>query len=1009
MEVQLLGTVTVRGLRGELAGAQLGGRRARIALAALALSPQPLSADRLAAALWPEDRPTTWPVALRGVVRSLRLALAPIAADDESLIVTTPSGYGLAIGTTVDVGQAGDTIRRAQMMVDSGSYRLAIEALDPLTRRRGDQLVPEEDADWLLDHRAAVDAAALRATELLVAAAGSVGDGHRAVEAARSAVAAYPLDERSHRALIGALDRAGDRAAAVRAYEACRSLLDEQLGVDPSAETVAAYLEVIGDASAIARAPVPSSGSSFVGRARELEELREAMAHPGLVTVLGVGGVGKSRLVAELAATTWARSTFVGGRLWVSLSAVSEDALVGFAVALDLGIAIGGEDPAESLARALAPLGPLLLVLDGCEAVLDGTASLVVALLADCPMLSIVVTSRVPLSVDDERVLAVRAFGTGELEGPVGAADRLLLSQRVRDAGGELQLDDETSPLVSELLQRCAGLPLAIEIAAGQLADMSLPDLMERLSEGSVDEDPLSGLVRSSYLLLDDDEAAVFRRLAVLEGPVTLPLVRAVVADETIPSVRVVRLLRELTVRGLLAVDRSGTRWRYHQDDDLRRLATSLLVERGEQGHMLGRLADAIEALLPEDARTTPSGYQDDVTAAAGPLRSLLGAAVDGRLDPDRGLELAFRLHRYWAATSVSEGRLWLSRLLAVAGSSPWRGYATYALGYLRYWAGDTDGAMTDLAEATDQLRGLDDSYVARALIYLGGLADDNDQGALGVSYVRDAIEVARPYGVDLQVSAAMGLACLLAERADPEAAEYAEQAISLCRSHGSIEQLTATLPTAAMVCWQVGALDQAKGYVEQARPLHADGRRIARVVLLSAAAGLALAEGDLEAAVSLGRTGDSEASELGIDREVPLIRCVLARSLLAAGEPAAAAERVLAALEAAESLAYDYPLAIIFETTALLALDQTPADANAARDLLRAAAAIRSRGDRPSPPTLAPAVADARRAVGDSDPSGTDSERSIPAWRATELVRRTLGAIAANVRRPGQSLGSAV
>jgi predicted ATPase len=961
-------------------------------LAALALSDGSVSADRLADVLWPDSRPTTWPVALRGVVRSLRTALAPALGDGDALIVTTTAGYALAAGTTVDVIGATASIRSAQALVDAGSHGAAIDLLEPIARRRGGQLLAEEDSAWVNEHRAAVDASALWATELLVVAAGRSADGQRGVDAARAAVAAYPLEERAHRSLIAALDQAGDRAAAVRAYESCRSLLAEQLGVDPSPATVAVYLEALSDQPTATRATVPSYGTTFIGRGEEQSALRAALGAARLVSVTGAGGVGKSRLVAQLAQSASARSTYLGGRLWVSLGTVSEDALVAPAVALGvLPNAVGG-DTVGALARYLAPLGPVLLVLDGAEAVIDGAASLVTALLAACPTLSIVVTSRVPLSIDDEYVVAVEGLADrAPVGGGVEVSDQVrLLRHRVRDAGGELVLGPDTLPLVVALLRRCAGLPLAIEIAAAQLAAMSLPDLLDHLAEAVDGDDPLAAVARGSYLLLDDDEATVFRRLAVLDGPVTLPLVRAVVADDGIPAVRVVRLLRELTVRGMLTVDRAGPRWRYRQDDDLRRLAAGLLHAHGEEVATYERLAETIRGMLPEDARTAPESYQDEVTGALGPLRSLLGAAIDGRVDRDRALELIFRLHRYWAATSVSEGRFWLSRLLAVAERSVWSGYATYGLGYLSYWAGDTEAAIRELGAAVEALRGVDDAYVARALIYLGGLADDGDRGPDAVGHVREAIELAGPYGVDLQVGAAMGLACLLAERAEPEGAVYADQAIQLCRVAGSEAQLAATLPTAAMVCWQVGALAEARSYAAQARPLLAEGRRIARVVLLSASAGLALADGDIRTAVEIGRTADDEATELGVDREVPLIRCVLSRSLLAAGDREAAVERVVAAIDAAQALTYTFPLAICLETAALLVRSDTDAAAALVRRLLVAADAIRERGDRPAPPSLRDEVERARSAVASIRVDGSDP---LAPREAAALARRALTA----------------
>ena len=171
-----------------------------------------------------------------------------------------------------------------------------------------------------------------------------------------------------------------------------------------------------------------------------------------------------------------------------------------------------------------------------------------------------------------------------------------------------------------------------------------------------------------------------------------LPLIRQVVSGGPIAPVRVVRILRELTARGLLAVDRSGARWRYHQDDDLHRFARELLVEHGEEAAAFDRLADAIRAALPDDARELTGA----VSATRSPTCSARSGrcsarAMQGSTDRDRCLELAFRLHRYWAATNVAEGRYWLSRLLADGADSEWTPYATYALGYLDYWSGDTD------------------------------------------------------------------------------------------------------------------------------------------------------------------------------------------------------------------------------------------------------------------------------------------------------------------------------
>jgi tetratricopeptide (TPR) repeat protein len=415
-----------------------------------------------------------------------------------------------------------------------------------------------------------------------------------------------------------------------------------------------------------------------------------------------------------------------------------------------------------------------------------------------------------------------------------------------------------------------------------------------------------------------------------------------------------VRILRELTASGLVSVDRMGAQSVYHQADELHRFAREMLQEHGEEQATFGRLAGAIRAVLPEDARDPPGAYQDVLTGMLGSVRSLLAAGLSGRAEGAGCVELAFRLHRYWAATNVAEGRFWLSRLLARYPETSWSPYATYALGYLDYWSGDTGKAVEELQAVVRAFEGTDNAYAARALIYLAGLFDDLDQGTEAIECVRRAISAAAPFGADLQVAAAMGLGSVLSERGEPEAASYAVEAIELCRAGGSPEQLAAALPTAAMICWQVGALDQARAFAAEARPLHAETRRIARVVLLSVTAGLALAAADIPAAVEIGATADREGTELGVEREMPLIRAVLARALLAAGDHQQAADRAAAAVEAALSMSYVFPLAIALETAALVLHAVAGAAPPDLARLAEAATAIRRRGDRPPPAPLA-------------------------------------------------------
>ena len=536
--------------------------------------------------------------------------------------------------------------------------------------------------------------------------------------------------------------------------------------------------------------------------------------------------------------------------------------------------------------------------------------------------------------------------------------------------------------VVGSLLRHCGGIPLAIELVAAQLTTMAAGDLADRLDQLlRRGDDPVRGVASSSYALLSEEEAAVFRRFAVLDGSVGLRLATRVLAGSPVTGPRVVRILGQLVDLGLLRVDRGDERWRWSQDDELHRYARELLAAENDEAPTFARLAAVVREVLPDDPRAAPGGYADRITDMLASVRSLLAAAVEGRADGAAALELAFRLHRYWAATSVGEGRFWLGRLLeSTSEHTQWRPYATYALGYLEYWAGDSDLAVPRLRGAADLLTGVDDQYVARALVFLAGLLDDTDHPDEAVDTIRRSIVIADAFGPELRMPTLMGLGSLLSERGEPEAAEHARRAIEVCRASGDADQLRMALPTAAMICWQVAADEQARAYVDEAMPMHDAGPRIAKVVLYSAAAGLALAGGDASGAAELAARADADGTELGVERELPLVRAISARALLELGDRTAAADRASAALEAALSISYDFPLAIGLETAALVIASADAGTPEQLTSLLDAAAELRRRGDRPPPATLpAPVIA----AVPGSEP--------LDARTAARLARKIL------------------
>ena len=229
----------------------------------------------------------------------------------------------------------------------------------------------------------------------------------------------------------------------------------------------------------------------------------------------------------------------------------------------------------------------------------------------------------------------------------------------------------------------------------------------------------------------------------------------------------------------------------------------------------------------------------------------------------------------------------------------------------------------------------------------------------------------AASFGIDLQVSAAMGMGSILAERGDLAAAESGRCDRAL--SPGRVGRAAGTaMPTAAMVCWQVGSYEQCRAYIDEARPMHTGVRRIAGVVLLSTTAGLALTDGDLDAAIDFGTQADLEAGELGVEREAAADPGRASWALLAQGDLTAATDRALAAFDAAQAKAIVFPLAICLETAAAASAAGTASDTDLA-SLLATATRLRERGDRLPSPSLSGTLDPVRATVGEANPLALD------------------------------------
>jgi predicted ATPase/DNA-binding SARP family transcriptional activator len=723
MRVGLLGELEVLG--DDDAGVVVTGAKQRALLAVLALhAGRPVAADVLVELLWGEDPPPAVRNGLQGLVSKLRRALG-----STDLVAMRGGGYVLEVPTeAVDV-------HRYERLVAEG--RVAAEADEPA---RAATLLAEAESLWRGDalgeftYEDFASPTITRLSELRLAAVEErleaelqLGRHQSVLGELEVLVGAHPLRERPRGLLMVALYRAGRQADALRTYQEGRRVLGEELGLDPGPELrqlEAAILtqdpsldapaapEPRASAWTAARPTIPASLTPLVGRDEEVLEVTGLLADRRLVTLVGPGGVGKTRLALEAAR---ARSVDLrDGACLVELAPVGDPSGVRAAITAALGL----PDPTR-LAEMIGGRD-VLLVLDNCEHVITTAAEVAEDLLQRCPELRLLATSREGLRVGGETIWAVP---------PLGGDDAVeLFVTRARAAGASLDLTDDDRPIVTDICARLDGLPLAIELAAARTRAFPIQQISARLQDrfrlltgGSRTALPrqqtLRAVVDWSYELLFDDEQRVFERLSVFPGGCDLATVQAVCADDDLPEADLEDLVLALVEKSLvLAVpDRNGGELRFRQLQTLAQYGREKLTERGEAT----RIRDAMTAHFARLCARSSAAYIGDEQ------RSWL-TAIDREQDNVRGAlewavanddaETALTIAGgaswpHWLRGTMVEGKRWIDEAFACGGQSSEvaRAMALTGRGLLDFQLGLPDGVDADLEAALAIFRAKDE------------------------------------------------------------------------------------------------------------------------------------------------------------------------------------------------------------------------------------------------------------------------------------------------------------
>ncbi|MGQ0772857.1 MAG: BTAD domain-containing putative transcriptional regulator [Pseudonocardiales bacterium] len=569
MRVRVLGAVELVDDSGM--AMSVGSPTQRLVLAALAAQPGvTVSADALIDAIWGDQPPRSAADSLRTYVSRLRRHLG-------DALVSRAGGYALPAGS-VDAERFEDLVRRARTTDPATSIALLDQALELW---RGAPFGELADVELLRGVAVRLDELHLAARELratALAAAGRVGE---AVAAAEELLAGHPLREGAWVVLIEALAAAGRVPDAMTAYRRGVAALDEA-GLDPSEALRAAQTAAL---SMVPQQPrwLPVPAASLIGRERELAELAELVDKARVVTLVGPGGVGKTRLVIEAANALAGR--FARGARLVELAGLRDPDAVVAALVGALGLAADAGSPQKALSRAGAL--DLLVVVDNCEHVVDAAARAVDALVRGGPVVRVLATSRERLGIDGEHVLPVAPLEVF----PSGDVARALFLDRLRAVrGGAFAGSQPDLTQVDRIVARVDGLPLGIEMAAARAATLPLAELADRLSEhlgllgqpraGAARHRTLAAVVEWSEALLDPDDRALFAELATFAGPVGADDV-AVVTGHPAP----LKSLCHLAERCLVIVDTEAPRARFGMLSTIRTHAAARLAgtPRGAQ------------------------------------------------------------------------------------------------------------------------------------------------------------------------------------------------------------------------------------------------------------------------------------------------------------------------------------------------------------------------------------------------------------------------------------------
>jgi predicted ATPase/DNA-binding NarL/FixJ family response regulator len=630
---------------------------------------------------------------------------------------------------------------------------------------------------------------------------------------------------------------------------------------------------------------VPAEATSFVGRRSELAEVRKKLATARLVSLVGPGGVGKTRLAIRIA-TDLARG-FPGGAWMVELAELRDPALVGNAVlaALDLRDQ-GGTEPI-ALLRSYLSDKELLLVVDNCEHLLEAAAQLVSDVMKAAPGVRFVVTSREPLSVAGEHVVPVPplqlpAAKTTESLTQLGQNETVrLFVERAAAASGKFELTAANRDVVIEICRRLDGLPLAIELAAVRTRALSPEQIRDRLGArfdlltgGSraalARHQTLRTTIEWSYDLLAPAKRTLLSRLCVFAGRFTLEDVEAVCGFNPVPATGMLDQLASLLDKSLVVKEETGTTACYRLHETMREFASIRLAAAGERAAVERRCADHYQARCQRFAVEGRYRLLDGLAwmeLEVDNVRAVLRRSIDQR-DYGRAIDIATGLIWFWITRSTTEGVRWLDQLLPLDPDPKAHPWAYFVRGFLAVLQSDPASAAPALelgvtaARAAGQPGALSQTLAMASIA--ARMAGDQAESKRLLDEARDVAAGLDDLGATLMLHQARALNGLVDGELDG-VAEAAAEGVRLSREAGDLYSLDMMLMNQGYAALRSGRVeDSEKLFVEALRIARQLDDRVAQCYLLGALGCHAAASRDQRLAAKLLGAMESLRAEIG-------------------------------------------------------------------------------------------------------------------------------------------------